>query len=137
MDIEARFWAKVEKTPEGCWLWTGFVQENGYGQFEHDLVHRWAYARFVGPIPEGHQIDHVEANGCRHRHCVNFEDHLEPVTQAENIRRGRTGKVNNHQTRKTACPQGHAYDETNTLVYNGRRNCRTCRNERARARRSA
>lgn len=37
--------------------------------------------------------------------------------------------------RKTHCPQGHAYDEANTLVYNGGRYCRACAAERMRVKR--
>ena len=29
--LSERFWAKVEKT-DGCWLWTGSVTRDGYGQ---------------------------------------------------------------------------------------------------------
>lgn len=41
------------------------------------------------PIPVGLDLDHL----CRVRSCVN-PDHLEPVTRAENLRRGSRGKVN-------------------------------------------
>jgi hypothetical protein len=31
-----------------------------------------------------------------------------------------------NNSRKTECPQGHPYDEENTVVYRGKRSCRTC-----------
>lgn len=88
-DDVARFWSKVAKG-DGCWLWTGSVYKTGYAAFtvagRPTLAHRYSYELNVGPIPEGLTIDHVYANGCRHRHCVN-PAHLEAVTQAENNRR--------------------------------------------------
>lgn len=88
-----RWDAKVDKTGD-CWLWTGAINNKGYGVFATDegnqLAHRVSYVMFVGPIPEGLELDHVYARGCRHRHCVN-PDHLEAVTHAENVRR--TGRA--------------------------------------------
>ncbi|MDO8389701.1 MAG: HNH endonuclease signature motif containing protein [Actinomycetota bacterium] len=50
-------------------------------------AHRFAYAAFVGDIPEGMEIDHT----CRDRGCVNPE-HLELVTRQVNLsRRDRVG----------------------------------------------
>jgi hypothetical protein len=58
----------------------------GYGRFKvagRTLVaSRYAYEEFVGPIPDGMEIDHL----CFTPGCVN-PDHLEPVTRAENARR--------------------------------------------------
>ena len=51
------------------------------------LAHRVYYERHVGPVPEGLELDHL----CRNPGCVNPE-HLEPVTHAENIRRGYQAK---------------------------------------------
>lgn len=87
-----RFWAKFQKDPDsGCWLWTGGVGAHGYGRFGFDrrtvYAHRFAYETMVGPIPDGHVIDHVRARGCRYTHCVN-PSHLEAVTPEENVARG-------------------------------------------------
>lgn len=116
-----RLWAKVEKT-ETCWLWTGYVNNKGYGlisrgspatTYERKLVHRVAYELEVGPIPEGLEIDHL----CRVRNCVR-PDHLEPVTRHENVLRAR----------RDECPQGHSLlDSSNVYLWRGSRLCRTCR----------
>lgn len=84
--IEARLDLYIEKT-DGCWLWTGHMQNAGYGfisiKGKQYLVHRFMYERYNGAIPEGLVLDHL----CRVTTCVN-PDHLEPVTTAENVRRG-------------------------------------------------
>lgn len=59
----------------------------GYGRVQHDGVptpaYRVVYELAVGPIPAGLVLDHL----CRVIACVN-PAHLEPVTHAENVRRG-------------------------------------------------
>lgn len=108
----------------GCHLWQGKVDKRGYGVISVGnrtmYAHRFAYETFVGPIPEGLHVDHVHERGCRHRHCVNVE-HLEPVTPAENTRRG-------EPARRTHCPAGHPYDDVNTYLRpdRGTRECRAC-----------
>jgi hypothetical protein len=127
---EERFWSRVDKSGD-CWLWTASRDYKGYGQFRLDgknrKAHRVAYQMLIGPIPVDLCIDHL----CRVRHCVN-PAHMEVVTNAENIRRGRTGAW---ERAITHCPTGHPYDETNTYVYRGMRNCRACNRERSRERR--
>jgi hypothetical protein len=59
-----------------CWIWLGGINTSGYGQ------HVTVYERYVGPVPEGLELDHL----CKNRLCVN-PDHLEPVTRSENLRR--------------------------------------------------
>ncbi len=120
-----RFWAKVDKTAEnGCWNWTAGKIPQGYGQFNltHKTAckaHRFAYIALVGPIPDGLVLDHL----CRNRACVN-PDHLEPVTQGTNARRGDAGA---HNASKTHCPAGHPYSDANTEHARRGRRCRTCR----------
>lgn len=126
---EERFEAKTQRT-DTCWLWSGRLKD-GYGQLSVNGrttgAHRFAYERFVGPIPEGLVIDHL----CRVRNCVN-PGHMEPVTLAENIRRGETGK---YLKDRTHCPRGHEYTEANTYITKpGTRGCRACAREKSRER---
>lgn len=132
---EERFWSYVEKT-EGCWLWTGAkAGGTGYGHIYMEghqrLAHRFAYEVLIGPIPEGLVLDHL----CRVRSCVN-PDHLEPVSNAENILRGSGCAA--RSARVTHCPQGHPYDAENTAIkVDGSRRCKTCHRARERQRRAA
>lgn len=118
----------------GCWLWNGTLsaspRSSGYALVNREYAHRVSYEVFVGPIPEGLEIDHL----CRIRHCVN-PDHLEPVTRRENLLRGDTFAARN--ARKTHCPQGHSYSGENLYVYKGGRKCRTCHREAERRRRAS
>lgn len=70
----------------GCWIYTERKDTLGYGVFYFKHVgykaHRISYELVKGPIPKGLVIDHL----CRIRSCIN-PDHLEAVTQAENVRR--------------------------------------------------
>lgn len=106
-----------------CLVWTGNAP-HGYGTFWLDgrkvRAHRFSYERFVGPIPDGLELDHL----CRNTRCVNPE-HLEPVTRAENLRRAHWPN-----SRKTHCKHGHEYTSENTYHWRGHRVCRTCQKER-------
>ncbi len=129
--MQDRIAKRIEIDESGCWLWTGCLTDGGYGRIRVDgvelKVHRLSYELFIGPIPEGLDIDHL----CRVRRCANPE-HLEPVTRSVNLQRGVWPN-----SAKTHCPQGHPYTEANTYVWRRRRACRTCsaehlRNHRAR-----
>lgn len=79
----------------GCWIWQLKRCRGGYGRCRREgraggtqQAHRWYYEQLVGPIPDGHQLDHL----CRNRACVN-PSHMEPVSHAENTRRGDRTKL--------------------------------------------
>lgn len=124
--LEQRFMAKVFIFPDGCWLWIASTARGGYGQFNDGRTmrraHRWAYEHFVGPIPEGLDLDHL----CRVRACVN-PAHLEPVTRSVNLKRGYAARGV-----RTHCAQNHAFTPENTFQRPRGRGCRTCRNNASR-----
>lgn len=120
-----RILKRIEVDANGCWIWQGFIDYHGYGRLGAKTAYRTAYELFVGPVPAGHQLDHL----CRVHACVNPE-HLEPVTQRENLLRGDTHPAANAV--KTHCAHDHPYDEENTYHYKGARQCKTCRRQRNR-----
>lgn len=122
----------------GCWIWQRGQDGKGYGAIglrggRYTKTHRAAYMAFVGPIPDGLELDHL----CRNTICCN-PDHLEPVTHRENMRRspllaspGDTPACAIYQLRKTHCPSGHPYAGDNLGVRaSGGRYCRQCARER-------
>jgi hypothetical protein len=119
-----RFWSRVQKTA-ACWLWTGNPSNRGYGQITVGGVtwtaHRYSYFIHNGPIPDGHEVDHL----CRVRLCVN-PAHLEVVTHHQNLLRGSGFAATN--AAKTQCANGHEFTPENTYVRpSGWRSCRTCK----------
>jgi len=84
--LSERFWAKVDKSTDldGCWLWRGSTDTQGYGQIaingKGHRAHRVAYEMIVGVIPIGICCLHH----CDVRQCVR-PDHLFLGTKSDNM----------------------------------------------------
>ncbi len=132
--LPEHFWTKVSLSPDGCWLWTAGKNGVGYGMFavadrRKKLSHRLAYETLIDLVGVGLDLDHL----CRVRRCCN-PAHLEPVTRGENIRRGIGPSIaGQRQAAKTHCPRGHELSGNNVYAYRGKRGCKSCRGDQAKA----
>jgi hypothetical protein len=131
-ELLERILARIDVNEHGCWLWQGATNAHGYGNIGVErrtrLTHRVVYSLLVGD--PGPVLDHL----CREPACCN-PDHLEPVTQLENIVRGNVASL------RLVCARGHWLLGDNVRWQkrgNGReRRCRTCDDARVSAWRDA
>lgn len=85
--LEERFWSRVDRS-EGCWLWRGHINHDGYGRLPVGdpgrsrmiMAHRLALFLDGREVPPGMVTRHK----CNTPACVR-PDHLEIGTQAENV----------------------------------------------------
>lgn len=125
-----RLRARTTVDVNGCWVSDLGITSNGYSQVWDAatgrlvMAHVYAYEHLIGPVPTGFELDHT----CRNRACWNLL-HLEPVTHAENVKRGSGAAF---WRDKVECPRGHQYTPENTRIrpqHNRpglRRECRAC-----------
>lgn len=94
--LDQRVESRIDKdSEEGHWMWTGTVDEGGYGYLTvgksiRVFAHRASWEIKNGPIPPGAQIDHL----CHVRSCVN-PDHLRACSHAENQQNRKGANRNN------------------------------------------
>lgn len=97
---EVRFWMTVRSSKDSCWLWMGYKDKDGYGQFAIWIdgkrfslrPHRVSWALHRGQIPDGLFVCHQ----CDNPACVR-PDHLFIGTNRDNmidcIVKGRFGRA--------------------------------------------
>lgn len=108
-----RFWEKVDKSGD-CWVWLASKNTKGYGKFSSNgvpvMAHRFSWEQVNGEIPRELVVNHL----CENKPCVR-PDHLELITNAENLRYSGVGQKNaEHHKSKTHCRNGHEYTKETT-----------------------
>lgn len=92
-DTAESFAARTERQDD-CLVWTGTKTHDGYGRLRVEgkmaSVHRYAWERVHGPIPDGLVIDHK----CHVRSCCNVA-HLRTVTRKQNMENPSGTRTNN------------------------------------------
>ena len=106
-----------------CLEWTGHTIPRGkvrygsvYFEGRQQKVHRVFWKLWVGPVEDKLDLDHL----CRNTICVS-PTHLEPVSRAENLRRGRVARYTGY------CPHGHSRITYGTRDKSGQVYCRECK----------
>lgn len=129
---DGRIWSdKLWHGTRGRWL-KGCLDSKGYhvvgvrvgGRQYLRKVHQLVMRAWKGEPPEGMEVLHGDGDPLN-----NDISNLRYGTSSENkrdtVRHGR-----NPSSKKTHCPQGHPYDEENTLIVSGNRRCRICNQKR-------
>ena len=127
--LPGHFWNKISINHQGCWIWLGARDKQGYGRLarkgKNHYVHRYVWKTLVGELT-AESLDHL----CRTQPCCN-PHHLDPCSKVENARRGKN-VITSINKNKTHCIRGHEFNKANTYLYaNGtQRACRACRKSR-------
>ncbi len=105
----------------GCWLYQGRLDGAGYpiewGASGPIKVYRRIYETEVGPVPDGHVLDHE----CAVRSCCS-PAHLTPVSQSVNLQR----RAWRTKARRATCKEGHDMRINGVVLPGGGYVCRSC-----------
>lgn len=115
----------LKPSPSGDY-WQVTLSDDGQTESVH--VHRLVAAAFIGRCPPGQVVRHKDGNG-RNNLLTNLIYGTDGDNMRDQVRHGR-----HRNARKTHCPQGHEYADSNIYWDAGSRKCRTCVRERQRVR---
>ena len=138
IDIEYLIKNRTKINPDGCWIYLGSTDGNGYGKFESErkfyAVHRLSAHHYLSfDLNSDLHVLHK----CDNKKCCNPE-HLFIGTNFDNVQDYKAKGNQLGRPPQTHCIHGHEFTEENTLQYpsNGyiQRVCVTCMRNRFRKR---
>lgn len=97
-------------------------------------IHVLVAAAFIGPCPEGKEVDHDDGNP-ENNAVTNLKYKTKSDNALDMIRHG-----THNMARKTHCKHGHEFTPENTFIQKGNpkwRGCVQCKKDRSRARKLA
>lgn len=129
--------AKCTKNANGCWIWDGATNADGYGVVRNPdptYVHKLTYQLATGSrAPTTAVLDHT----CRNRACCN-PAHLVPVSRKQNTLKEGSKAPTAVNAAKTRCHNGHPLTGENLWINpkTKARQCKACIAQRKRHERS-
>ena len=136
LTIEQRIARRTQAAVDGCLIWTGAIDSDGYPKIRADgrqqQVHRVHWHLTVGPIPEGHTLARMA--GCPNRRCIApehlvlFEGNPAPSLTFM-LNKGRD--VNTYMSDVFSCGHPRSAENSVTRPDANYTACRTCVNDRA------
>jgi hypothetical protein len=107
----------------GCRIWAGEIGKDGYPRLKFRGA-VWRVSRAILGLSRGDA--RVAMHSCDNPRCVE-PAHLRAGTHSDNVMDS-VQKGRHRQVRKTHCPRGHAYSESNVRRWAARpmRRCRAC-----------
>ncbi len=133
-DFVNRVLLKRRITSNGCWEFTGKINDGGYGVAKHKgvrvTVHRMFYKLLK---PSEFKENLLACHSCNNRLCFNLaEGHVYMGTALDNhkdsVEAGTMKLIPNIGVLITHCVHGHEYTVENTMINatSGGRQCRLC-----------
>lgn len=124
-DIHYRLDQHSKTLPNGCIVWTGRCNDDGYGEVMYQGK-KWKVHRLVAVLYLGFDNDpKVDVrHSCDNPPCRN-QEHLIPGTHKENMSDSRQ-KNRHFLAKQTHCINGHEFNFINTRYTATQKVCRVC-----------
>lgn len=86
--LDEKIYARISREPNGCWMWRGGVDRDGYPIIQHGAGNQVRPARVAWELSRGKPVpaDVRLLRGCGEKLCIN-PDHARPVKAPRRTRK--------------------------------------------------